>query len=82
MHVGDGTDGQPDFATLRAFVATSSQGIQYHPNIWHHPLIALAETGEADEDKMEFSCLVYESGVAQVDCELQEYDEAKGMVLL
>lgn len=22
-------------------MATSSQGISYHPNIWHHPLIAL-----------------------------------------
>jgi hypothetical protein len=34
-------DGQPDLSTLRAFLATHAQGISYHPNIWHHPIIAL-----------------------------------------
>jgi len=63
-------DGQPSLATLRAFMASSaSQGISYHPNVWHHPLIALG-TGKQD-----FACVVHETGVAEVDCEIKWFDE-------
>lgn len=41
----DGADGKPDLSTLRAFLATNAQGISYHPNIWHHPIIALDAVG-------------------------------------
>lgn len=61
-----GADGQPDLATLRAFMATSSQGISYHPNVWHHPLIALEATTD-------FACVVHETGVGKVDCEIVEF---------
>lgn len=36
-----GDDDQPDLSTLRAFVASTSQGILYDTGTWHHPLIAL-----------------------------------------
>ena len=32
-----------DWESYRAFAATGQQGVNYHPNIWHHPLIALDE---------------------------------------
>ncbi|GAA6024809.1 hypothetical protein JCM11491_005615 [Sporobolomyces phaffii] len=73
-----GQDGSPDLATLRAFVASSSQGITYHANVWHHPLIALGE------EPMDFSCVVWETGVAELDCEIWEGPEsvAKAVVEL
>ncbi|BGP42045.1 Allantoicase [Rhodotorula kratochvilovae] len=64
-----GANGQPDLSSLRAFMASSAQGISYHPNVWHHPLIALGE------DKMDFACAVHETGVAEVDCEIKWFEE-------
>lgn len=43
----------PDLGTLRAFLATSRQGIAYLPGTWHHPIIALG----AESD---FASVVYE----------------------
>lgn len=34
-------DGGPDLAGLRAFVAGPEQGINYRPDIWHHPFTVL-----------------------------------------
>ena len=34
---------KPDLSTLNAFVVSSTQGISYHPGVWHHPMIALEE---------------------------------------
>lgn len=68
-----GSDGQPDLATLRAFMATSAQGISYHPNVWHHPLIALDATTD-------FACVVHETGVAKVDCEIVEFGRTVAVV--
>ncbi|GAA5953842.1 hypothetical protein JCM21900_005489 [Sporobolomyces salmonicolor] len=65
-----GPDGTPSLPTLRAFIATSSQGICYHPNVWHHPLIALGDAPATD-----FACVVYETGVAEVDCEIRWFEE-------
>ena len=31
---------------LRAFLARPGQGINYAPGVWHHPLLALKETGD------------------------------------
>ncbi|GAA5840449.1 hypothetical protein JCM9279_007329 [Rhodotorula babjevae] len=68
-----GPDGQPSLPTLRAFMASSaSQGISYHPNVWHHPLIAL---GNGNEGKQDFACVVHETGVPEVDCEIKWFDE-------
>jgi len=35
---------KPDLRTLKAFIATSNQGINYHPGVWHHPMVALNKT--------------------------------------
>ncbi|GAA5926177.1 allantoicase [Sporobolomyces koalae] len=59
-----GPAGLPDLTTLRAFLASSSQGITYHANVWHHPLIALGGK------PIDFSCFVWETGVAKLDCEI------------
>ncbi|POY71644.1 hypothetical protein BMF94_5339 [Rhodotorula taiwanensis] len=64
-----GSDGQPDLSTLRAFTATHTQGISYRPNVWHAPLISLGA------DKHDFACVVHETGVPEVDCEIKWFDE-------
>ncbi|RHZ78657.1 hypothetical protein Glove_158g39 [Diversispora epigaea] len=55
-------DGKPDLKTLKSFLCSSSQGINYYPGVWHHPMIALDETTN-------FVCLTHESGVPNQDCE-------------
>ncbi|POP46853.1 ureidoglycolate lyase [Superficieibacter electus] len=30
----------PDLSTLRAFITDGQQGVNYHRNVWHHPLFA------------------------------------------
>jgi allantoicase len=60
-------------STLRAFLATSAQGISYHPNVWHHPIIAL-------DVATDFSCVVYESGVDAIDCEIQQFGKTVAVV--
>eukprot|EP01135_Chromosphaera_perkinsii_P010830 Nk52_evm1s2243 gene=Nk52_evmTU1s2243 len=62
----NGSDDQPDLKTLKAFIANSSQGINYLPGCWHHPLIAL----DSDSD---FACLVYENG-SKDDCHIVDID--------
>jgi len=64
-----GPTGAPDISTLRAFIAAPSQGVSYHPNIWHHPLIALGES----QGKMDFACIVNETGVGEIDVEILEW---------
>ena len=52
---------RPDLSTLRAFLASSAQGITYKPGIWHHPLVAM-------DTPTDFACVVWENGSAG-DCE-------------
>ncbi|CAG8624603.1 11630_t:CDS:2 [Funneliformis caledonium] len=66
--------GEPDLSTLKAFIASSIQGINYHPGIWHHPMIALEKTTE-------FACLTHESGIANEDCEEIEFEEKDFVVV-
>jgi ureidoglycolate lyase len=54
-------DKEPDLKTLRAFIAGKDQGVTYHPDVWHHPLIALDQITD-------FACLVWEDG-SKDDCE-------------
>jgi len=58
----------PDLATLRAFVATGSQGITYRPGVWHHPLVAMYRPGD-------FVSLVWEDG-SKRDCEVVKLGES------
>ena len=36
----------PTPASMRAFLASGDQGVNYAPGVWHHPLIALGEQGD------------------------------------
>lgn len=56
-----GTD-HPDLSTLRAFVASSRQGVAYLPGTWHHPLLAL-------DHETDFGCVVFED-ISEGDCTL------------
>ncbi|SGY62302.1 BQ5605_C007g04675 [Microbotryum silenes-dioicae] len=67
------TDGQPDLKTLRAFMATHSQGISYHPSVWHHPIVALDATTD-------FACVVHETGVPEIDCEIKQFGQTVAIV--
>jgi len=58
-------NGKPNLDSLRAFLGTKSQGISYFKNIWHAPLIAI-------NNRMDFTCLIYETGDPKIDCELVE----------
>ncbi|CAE6449136.1 unnamed protein product [Rhizoctonia solani] len=40
----NGADDKPDLSTLRAFVASTAQGISYNMGVWHHPMISLETT--------------------------------------
>ena len=53
---------RPDLTTLRAFLASSSQGITYKPGVWHHPLVAM-------DTPTDFACVVWENGT-DGDCEV------------
>lgn len=60
--LNDGNDesDSPNLNTLKAFIATSKQAINYHPGIWHHPIITLNNT-------MSFLCTVYERNEFQLN---------------
>jgi ureidoglycolate lyase len=51
---------RPDLGSLRAFVASGTQGVSYRPGVWHHPMIALDRT-------IDFACFVWEDG-SEGDC--------------
>jgi ureidoglycolate lyase len=38
--VADG-EAAPEAGNLKAFLARGTQGVSYHRNVWHHPLLAL-----------------------------------------
>lgn len=61
-------DGKPNKETIRAFLGRKSQGISYFENVWHAPLIAIG-------NRMDFGCLVYETGDPKLDCELVEVQD-------
>jgi len=67
-----GTD-TPDLTTLRAFTATSRQGIAYAPGTWHHPLLAL-------ERETDFGVLVWED-LSDGDCTLVTLPEGERPVV-
>ncbi len=51
---------RPDLGTLTAFVAAGTQGVSYHPGVWHHPMIAL-------DAEIDFACFAWEDG-SDGDC--------------
>ena len=41
----NGSDDKPDMRTLKAFRATTSQGISYNAGVWHQPMTVLGKVG-------------------------------------
>ncbi|WP_417533722.1 ureidoglycolate lyase [Marinobacterium stanieri] len=33
----------PDPSSIRAFITDGTQGVNYHPGVWHHPVLACVE---------------------------------------
>jgi ureidoglycolate lyase len=72
--VGKRTPGDvPDLSTLRAFLATSRQGVAYLPATWHHPIIAL-------DHETDFASVVFEDE-SKGDCTLVTIPEEQRPVV-
>ena len=41
--VAPAEDDSPDANVSRAFITNGRQGVNYHPGVWHHPILALGE---------------------------------------
>ncbi|KAG8734548.1 Allantoicase [Ceratobasidium sp. 423] len=65
----NGADDKPDLSTLRAFVASTAQGISYNRGVWHHPMISM-------ETAIDFCCVETQIGTPdnQLDCEIVEVE--------
>jgi len=64
----NGEDDKPDLETMRAFIATSAQGIMYNTGIWHHPMAVL-------EKSLDLTCVETQIGDGgKLDCEIVELD--------
>ncbi|KAF9435301.1 Allantoicase [Entomortierella beljakovae] len=62
------SDGMPDLSTIKAFTVKSSQGINYKPNVWHHPMVVM-------EKPTTFLTMTHESGVHKDDCEIYRFEK-------
>ncbi|KAG0324685.1 Allantoicase [Dissophora globulifera] len=67
----NGEDDKPVLSTLQAFRCDSSVGINYKPNVWHHPMIVV-------EKPVQFMTITHESGVALEDCEEYWFTQESG----
>lgn len=64
----NGADDRPDLSTLRAFLASTAQGVLYDTGTWHHPLIAL-------DTAQDFACVETQvGGGSKLDCDLVELE--------
>ncbi len=64
---GQAADGGPRLETLRAFVATSAQGICYGPGVWHYPLVSF-------DGAATFAMFMWQAPAAAEDCEVRPLD--------
>jgi len=53
-------DGSPDLDGLVALLGTPGQGVSYHRDVWHHPIVAL-------EEPADLAMLAWEDG-GPLDC--------------
>ena len=63
----------PDRAAVRAFLTNGHQGVNYRRGTWHHPLIALAGTGEflvIDRTGPGANCDEFQFGDAGIELQL------------
>ncbi|KAF9653807.1 allantoicase [Thelephora ganbajun] len=67
----NGKDDKPDLEIMRAFIATSAQGIVYNTGIWHHPMAVL-------EKPLDLTCVETQIGDGgKLDCEIVDLDTAE-----
>ncbi|KAF9529194.1 Allantoicase [Crepidotus variabilis] len=60
----NGGDDKPDMTTLKAFLASTSQGISYNAGIWHQPMTVLGKS-------LDLACVETQIGDGSVaDCEI------------
>ena len=59
----------PDLSSLRCFLCSGGQGVNYAPGTWHHPLLAL----DAESD---FLVIDRAGPSGEVDCEEHSWDGA------
>ncbi|CAL1707370.1 unnamed protein product [Somion occarium] len=72
----NGEDDKPDLKTLRAFVASASQGIVYNTGIWHHPMAVL-------DGPMDLACVETQIGDDNsLDCEIVNLEGEKNLPLV
>ncbi|KAG0092841.1 Allantoicase [Podila epicladia] len=69
----NGPDDKPVLETLQAFRCNNTLGINYKPNVWHHPMIVV-------EKPVQFMTITYESGVGLEDCEEYWFTKEAGGV--
>ncbi|EJU04387.1 allantoicase [Dacryopinax primogenitus] len=67
-----GEDDKPNLSTLKAFVASTSQGVMYNQNTWHHPMCVLGSA-------IDFACIETQIGTKSegLDCEIVRYGEGE-----
>jgi len=60
----NGPDDKPDLKTLRAFAASTAQGIMYNIAVWHQPMVVFNKP-------MDFTCVETQIGDdSKADCEI------------
>ncbi|GJJ73416.1 ureidoglycolate lyase [Entomortierella parvispora] len=67
----NGSDDKPILSSLQAFRCNNTLGINYKPNVWHHPMIVI-------EKPVQFMTITYECGVALEDCEEYWFTKESG----
>ncbi|GGO75370.1 ureidoglycolate lyase [Marinobacterium nitratireducens] len=63
---------QIDAGSIRAFVSNGRQGVNYHPGVWHHSLLALS----ADQDFVLVDLITAES-----NCDEYWFDDERQLTL-
>ncbi|KAF8813811.1 allantoicase [Phlegmacium glaucopus] len=71
----NGSDDRPDTQTLKAFLASSAQGIAYNPGVWHQPMTVI-------EKPLDLACVETQIGGGNpMDCEIVELDSTCKILL-
>lgn len=67
----NGADDKPDLKTLRAFWASTAQGIVYNTAVWHQPMTVLGKS-------LDLACVETQIGDGSAaDCEILELDTSE-----
>ncbi|KAF8904462.1 allantoicase [Gymnopilus junonius] len=71
----NGEDNRPDIKSLKAFVASTAQGISYNAGIWHQPMTVLGKS-------LDLVCVETQIGDGSPhDCEVVDLDSSSPIIL-